>query len=81
MTSEEREKLERTYTMAKRLHDAFMEATETGDPPLIKRIGNVVVAVERSSWTAKLLTRAFFFLGAIATTWAAIRMGFSGWIK
>lgn len=81
MTPQEQDKLERTYVMAKRLHDAFMESSETGDPPLIKRIGNVVVAVERSSWTAKLFTRAFFFLGAIATTWAAIRMGFSEWLK
>lgn len=79
MTDDERRKLNETHKMAKELHDAFFRPDQLNERPLIKRIGSVVVAVERGSWMAKMMSRAFFYLGALITTAAVIKAGFDGW--
>ena len=76
MTEAERAMLQKTHDIAMELHQAFMEPTATGEPPLIKRMAGVVIVVERSNWAAKMLVYGFLTVGSIAGAWAAIKGGF-----
>lgn len=75
MTEEERKMLHETHEMTKNLNAALMEPTATGEPPLIVRVGAVVVAVERSNWAVKWGFRIIVGLGALAGAFVTIRNG------
>lgn len=79
MTDDERRKLNETHKMAKELYDAFFKPDQLNERPLIKRIGSVVVAVERGSWVAKMASRVFFYIGAVVAAGVAMKTGFNEW--
>jgi hypothetical protein len=79
MTDDERKKLEEAHKKVNELHDAFFGIDQLNERPLIKRIGSVVVAVERGSWGLKVLSKTFFYVGALFTTAAIIKAGIMGW--
>ena len=63
----------------KALYSLFLEI-DPSDPnsgTKAKRIMDVVKAVERSNWAAKMIVYIFLTLGSLAAAWTAIRGGFT----
>ncbi len=73
MNDDERQMLKETHEITMEMHRALMKPPHTGEPALIKRIGVVVVAVERSNWAVKWGARSFLTLGAIAGAWITLK--------
>jgi len=74
MTADERAMLINTATKTDAMHRALMEPAPSGEPPLIQRIHDVAVLVERSGWVTKWAIRIILTIGgvsaAVATIWA-----------
>ena len=74
MTSDERAMLTSTANKTDAMHRALMEASPSGELPLIQRIHDVAVLVERSGWVTKWVIRGVLTIGgisaAVATIWA-----------
>ncbi len=74
MTDEERALLRATAAKTDEMHRVLLMPGATGEPPLIQRMADAAILVERGGWAAKWSVRIILTLGAlgtvIATFWA-----------
>lgn len=81
MTLEQMALLTSTAAKTDAMHRALMEASPSGDPPLIQRIHDVAVMVERSGWVTKWLVRVILTIGGVSAALATIWANSKGFIK
>jgi len=81
VTPEQAALLTATSIKTDALHRALMEASPSGEPPLIQRIHDVAVLVERSSWATKWFFRVILTIGAASAALATIWANSKGFIK
>jgi hypothetical protein len=74
MTEHERVLLTATAAKTDAMHRVFMEISPSGDPPLVQRLIDMAIILERSSWATKWFFRVILTIGgasaALATIWA-----------
>lgn len=74
MNDDEKAMLTATAAKTDAMHRALMEPSPSGEVPLIQRIHDVTVLVERSGWLTKWVIRVILTVGglsaALATIWA-----------
>ena len=77
MNEDEKAMLTATAAKTDALYRALMEPSPSGEMPLIQRIHDVTVLVERSGWLTKWVIRVILTVGglsaAISTIWANSR--------